>query len=72
MERDNQDKQWGGPEHDDKHNEFDWVFFIDKQLSCVDDFDDVRGRFVKIAAIALAAVESIDRKENANGTAVQA
>jgi hypothetical protein len=73
-ERARQDDQWGGPEHDDEHNSADWMSFIERQLYAMvgyrDLADDRRQRFVKIAALSVAAIESIDRK--AAAIAVQA
>ena len=70
QERDEQDKQWGGSAHDDKHELHDWVHYIQKQADGVSyqtifpevNVDNVRRHYVKIAALALAAIESIDRK----------
>lgn len=79
-ERERQDAQWGGPEHDDEHDPKDWLHFIDKQtIAGVFDVElgeqepgSYRMRLVKIAALAVAAIESHDRKsalhpENGNG-----
>lgn len=61
-ERDAQDKQWGGPDHDDQHTFRDWLNFIDKQLTLTSPKNASR-RFIKIAALAVAAWESIQRKK---------
>lgn len=67
QERKNQDRQWGGPEHDNTHDKDDWLRFIHYQFICADARDsNLRSRLIKIAALAVAAVESIDRKENQN------
>jgi len=67
QERKNQDRQWGGPAHDDAHAEYDWVCYIDRQAGLIhserDSASSVRSRFIKIAALAVAAVESIDRRK---------
>ena len=55
-ERQRQDEQWGGPNHDD----FDR--FIRHQLLAIEAHASVRKCFVNIAALAIAAVESIDRE----------
>lgn len=72
-ERDRQDAQWGGPEHDDGHSARDWLVYIQKQLDTAlaetlsDDATQLvdpqhyRERMVKIAALALASIESLDR-----------
>jgi hypothetical protein len=71
-ERDRQDTQWGGPAHDDQHTLVDWFHFIRYQAelfhlavlgrgqSVWDVF--ARPRLVKIGALAMAAIEAIDRK----------
>lgn len=61
-ERGMQDGQWGGAEHDDTHDAKDWRRFIDKQMLLMHTNGGERERFIKIAALAVAAVESIDRK----------
>lgn len=62
-ERQKQDEQWGGPEHDDKHDPRDFVQFILYQISLTNLGTAVswRKRFIKIAALAVAAVERLDR-----------
>lgn len=62
-ERALQDKQWGGPEHDDEHLPDDWMEFIETQVAKYRaDQSQFRERFVKIAALAVAAIESLDRQ----------
>lgn len=71
-ERNRQDLRWGGPEHDDRHDVSDWIFYLRTQLSnlayasekAMDDEAyeaSVRFILVKIAALAVAAIESHDR-----------
>lgn len=84
-----QDRQWGGPEHDDQHHEYDWLNFMGHQADRISEilvvnshygFSDqnpvlrlcspvgyelTRQHFIKIAALAVAAVESMDRKSEA-------
>lgn len=63
MERALQDHQWGGPEHDDQHTPHDWAQYIHNQLSMMFHREgEERDRFIKVAALATAAVQSIDRK----------
>lgn len=68
QERKNQDRQWGGQVNDDKNGRNDWEFYIERQLSMLEreQGQGVRQRFIKIAALAVAAVESLDRKANEN------
>lgn len=63
-ERAAQDKQWGGPDHDDTHIGADWREYREK-------FEDRallgcgatrREALIKIAALAVAQIESLDRK----------
>jgi hypothetical protein len=70
-ERISQDAQWGGPAHDDEHSVFEWYGFIEHQMELlaveqqghdVDDIPTARARLVKIAALAVAAIESLDRR----------
>lgn len=73
-ERRRQDEQWGGPDHDDTHRGVDWLRYINRQSTLAsnetlsDDASEVvdpegyRARLVKIAALAVAAIESHDRK----------
>jgi hypothetical protein len=74
VEREHQDKQWGGNGHDDAHETLDWFEYIDQQIdkSIQENFGFTnekniakfgRPRLIKIAALAIAAVESIDRRE---------
>lgn len=63
-ERMKQDQQWGGPSHDDTHSTDDWMKYILYQIdrSRYEPItEERRYRLVKIAALALAACESIDR-----------
>jgi len=60
QERIKQDKLWGGPDHDDLHTLRDWVFFIVHELGELGK-RATEHQWIKIAAIAVAAYESIDR-----------
>jgi len=65
LEREAQDRQWGGQHHDDTHGLQEWLDFLEKQLNLIrherHEGLDPRVRFVKIAALAVAAIESRDR-----------
>lgn len=76
FERERQIQQWGGCEHDDTHKPEEWLSFIAKQVKKAEreakasdgQIDratrfEVRDRLVKIAALAVAAIESMDRAE---------
>lgn len=66
-ERASQDAQWGGATHDDAHGVDDWFDYIRRQMEKIeqewsgDDEGEVRAAYVKIAALACAAIESYDR-----------
>lgn len=65
-ERVRQDAQWGGASHDDGHPMLDWLDFIDHQITRARGLPhQIRDRLVKIAALAVAGIESIDRYETA-------
>jgi hypothetical protein len=60
QERKYQDGKWGGALHDDEEmDEDDWLVVIEE---LIDDTRDYREALVKIAATAVAAIESYDRK----------
>lgn len=62
-ERRRQDVERGGPDRDDGHTVGEWHSLIQKQLhlAVVNPPEDERERWVKVAAIATARIESIDR-----------
>ena len=65
-ERARQDAQWGGPEHDDTHTPSDWRSYRNRfEGRAAEAFGkrhaDHRACLVKIAALAVAQIESFDR-----------
>lgn len=71
-ERASQDEEWGGADHDDSHERADWVKFIEKQCRLARTakdrpLDDYESRMVKIAALAVAAIESNRRERMTTG-----
>jgi len=69
-ERIRQDHEWGGPDHDDEHDAFDWSSFIRKQLARVSTEATIekgahtfRARMIKVAALAVAGIQARDRIE---------
>lgn len=69
-ERERQDQRWGGPEHDDEHSASDWANLVYQYLYSAfgeaegkrHDAEGYRGRMLQVAALAVAAIESHDRK----------
>ena len=65
-EREHQDHKWGGPDHDDKHGDYDWIAFIVKHLGravqSMGFHRNYRDCMLRVAALAVAAVEAHDRK----------
>lgn len=67
-ERLRQDAKWGGPAHDDQHSTADFCRWIKNYTGWADQmadglsWDKTRRRLIQVAALAVAAVESIDRK----------
>jgi hypothetical protein len=67
LERQKQDKEWGGPMHDDNHNPHDWITYIVKHLgksiTWPFNMDTFRYQMIRVAALAVAAIEWTDRLE---------
>jgi len=65
-ERAVQDAQWGGPSHDDAHPTSDFLDYIaaktDLARGETNRPDKTRTRLIQVAALAVAAIESLDRK----------
>jgi hypothetical protein len=63
-ERRYQDEKWGGSEHDDTETEENWQRYITEYANAQGRSSsyDFRKRMVKVAALAMAAIESVDRK----------
>jgi hypothetical protein len=66
-ERKAQDKKWGGPGHDDRHTSHDWVSYLTKHVgkAVMFPWDKTlfRNQMVRVAAVAVAAIEWCDRDE---------
>lgn len=70
-ERSDQDSKWGGYSHDDKHGSHDWIAYIvkhtGKSIQSPWNENIFRKQMIRVAALAVAAVEWLDRnklKEN--------
>lgn len=67
-ERQRQNDKWGGAEHDDHHTTAEFVQLIEdyagwaRTMAGMNSLDKARNRLIQVAALAVAAVESIDRK----------
>lgn len=62
QERARQDKEWGGPRHDDTHSEFHWRDFIQEHVQRSRSLGAYRRQMIRVAALAVAAIESYDRR----------
>ena len=66
-ERARQDGKWGGAGHDDHHTTAEFVQLIEdyagwaRTMAGMNSPDKARNRLIQVAALAVAAVESIDR-----------
>lgn len=69
-ERSRQDAKWGGPDHDDSHSALDFCRFLRDHLRRAENTlfemsfhpnDTYRQQMVRVAALAVAAVERWDR-----------
>lgn len=69
-ERRRQDEKWGGEVHDDRHSPEDWMMIIDHYLNRVlsatrkNNSEEYRKSLIRVAAVAIAAIEAEDRKTN--------
>lgn len=67
-ERERQDGKWGGPQHDDEHSTAEFVQLIQdyaawaRVMAGMGSREKARRRLVQVAALAVAAVESIERR----------
>ena len=66
-ERNVQDLKWGGPETDDHWTALDWHEMIAdyngwaRRMMTMNSPQKARRRYIQIAALAVAAVEALDR-----------
>ncbi len=69
-ERDRQDRKWG----ELNHNPFIWLAILGEEYgeSCQAalefpvDYSDYRKELIQVAAVTIAAIESLDRQEDKN------
>jgi hypothetical protein len=70
-ERSRQEQKWGGQSNDDQWTPLDWHEMIAdyngwaRRMAAMGSMDKARTRYIQIAADAVAAVEALDRKEQA-------
>jgi len=65
QERRVQDKKWGGAAHDDQHTPEDWIGYIVDHAQRGKD-GDFGKQLVRVAALAMAAWESLERQKGDN------
>lgn len=67
QERAKQDKIWGGSANEDSHSEESWSAILTHELgqACFHDDDSAKFRqqMVKVASVAVAAIEAMDRSK---------
>jgi len=68
QERFLQNQQWGGAAHDDEHAFMDWLAYITRQLQRAPTITSQREILIKIAALAVAGLESATRKSTIRGS----
>jgi hypothetical protein len=65
LERGRQDMLWGGPEHDDTHNESDWIAYICREAGKASrdsiSLFEFEKQMIQVAALAMSAFESSRR-----------
>jgi len=61
-ERQAQANQWDGSSHDDHHAPNDWIAFISYHAGKGSYKADFRQQMIRVAALAVAAIEAWDRK----------
>lgn len=63
-ERSYQDDKWGGKSFDNQHSEAEWLNWINEYANGTGRAltYDFRKRMIKVAALAVAAVEAMDAK----------
>ena len=70
-ERKRQDDKWGGPKHDDAHDDVMWLLILNNQLGKIasamvncgfdDSNEDTEAAVNKLAAVAVAWLEARER-----------
>jgi len=74
-ERERQDQQWGGAKHDDQHSVYDFVHYMEKfkdrirrpSMPVDELLDQHEDSYLKIAALAIAGLEWIERRKQVKG-----
>ncbi len=73
-ERRRQDAKWGGAEHDDHHTVAEWARLIQNYAGWAEVMAGMashykaRNRLLQVAALALAAVQALDRNVERSNT----
>lgn len=69
-ERERQNDKWGGPSHDLQHGPRDWAAFITEHLGkalSAKRPEEYRRRMLQVAALSVAAIETLDRQQGGEG-----
>ena len=63
QERGKQDAEWGGEATDDSRTVNDWiVYIVGHAARAIKNMQSTRYQFIRVAALAVAAVEAYDRQ----------
>jgi hypothetical protein len=69
LEREKQDKMWGGKEHDRMHTSHDWIAYLTKHVGRAVHWpwtpEKFRQEMIVVAALAVAAIEWVALAPNA-------
>jgi hypothetical protein len=69
LEREYQDRKWGGAEHDRQHSVADWIIFMEIFLNKAKEELRVRGeagaleKVVKVTALGVACMENYNDRQ---------
>ncbi len=66
LEREKQDRMWGGQDHDRMHNSHDWIAYLTKHVGRAVHWpwtpEKFRQEMIVVAALAVAAIEWVSLK----------
>lgn len=71
IERDRQDRIWGGPKHDAIHTSHDWIAYLSKHVGRAVHWpwtpETFKRQMIIVAALAVAAIEWLDLPSSTGG-----